>query len=114
MMTELKRWRLACPKNRLQLVFPNESGKPMNYSNAVNRYFKPALKKQSCRSIRWHDLRHTFASLMIHQGENIKYIQSQLGSLIANGDIERLFSPDESGQSGVCLSARKHHFFSNR
>jgi integrase len=56
MMTELKRWRLACPKNRLQLVFPNESGKPMNYSNAVNRYFKPALKKRGCRSIRWHDL----------------------------------------------------------
>jgi integrase len=79
MMTELKRWRLACPKNRLQLVFPNESGKPMNYSNAVNRYFKPALKKAKLPMMRWHDLRHTFASLMIHQGENIKYIQSQLG-----------------------------------
>jgi integrase len=68
MMTELKRWRLACPKNRLQLVFPNESGKPMNYSNAVNRYFKPALKKAKLPMMRWHDLRHTFASLMIHQG----------------------------------------------
>jgi integrase len=79
MMTELKRWRLACPKNRLQLVFPNESGNPMNYSNAVNRYFKPALEKAGLPSIRWHDLRHTFASLLIHQGENIKYIQSQLG-----------------------------------
>jgi len=45
MMTDLKRWRLACLKNRLQLVFPNESGNPMNYSNAVNRYFKPALTK---------------------------------------------------------------------
>ena len=79
MMTELKRWRLACPKNRLQLVFPNESGNPINYSNAVNRYFKPALEKAGLPSIRWHDLRHTFASLLIHQGENIKYIQSQLG-----------------------------------
>jgi integrase len=29
--------------------------------------------------IRFHDLRHTFASLLIEQGENIKYIQSQLG-----------------------------------
>jgi integrase len=25
------------------------------------------------------NFRHTFASLLIHQGENIKYIQSQLG-----------------------------------
>jgi integrase len=45
MMKELKLWRLACPKNRIGLVFPNESGNPMNYSNAVNRYFRPALEK---------------------------------------------------------------------
>lgn len=29
--------------------------------------------------IRFHDLRHTSASLLIEQGENIKYIQKQLG-----------------------------------
>ena len=29
--------------------------------------------------MRFHDLRHTYASLMIAQGENIKYIQTQLG-----------------------------------
>ena len=29
--------------------------------------------------IRFHDLRHTCASLLIEQGENIKYIQTQLG-----------------------------------
>jgi len=29
--------------------------------------------------IRFHDLRHTYASLLIEQGESIKYIQSQLG-----------------------------------
>jgi integrase len=29
--------------------------------------------------IHFHDLRHTYASLLIDQGENIKYIQSQLG-----------------------------------
>jgi integrase len=29
--------------------------------------------------MRFHDLRHTYASLLIEQGENIKYIQSQLG-----------------------------------
>ena len=28
---------------------------------------------------RFHDLRHTYASLLIEQGENIKYIQTQLG-----------------------------------
>lgn len=29
--------------------------------------------------MRFHDLRHTYASLLIEQGENIKYIQAQLG-----------------------------------
>jgi len=45
----------------------------------VSRYFNPALKKAGIEKIRFHDLRHTYASLMIEQGENIKYIQSQLG-----------------------------------
>lgn len=29
--------------------------------------------------LRFHDLQHTCASLLIEQGENIKHIQSQLG-----------------------------------
>ena len=29
--------------------------------------------------MRFHDLRHTYASLLIDQGENLKYIQTQLG-----------------------------------
>jgi integrase len=45
----------------------------------VRKFFKPALKKAGLPIIRFHDLRHTYASLLIEQGENIKYIQSQLG-----------------------------------
>ena len=51
----------------------------MNYSNLVNRHFFPALKASELPRIRFHDLRHTYASLLIEQGESIKYIQSQLG-----------------------------------
>jgi integrase len=36
-------------------------------------------KKVVGTKVRFHDLRHTYASLMIEQGENIKYIQTQLG-----------------------------------
>lgn len=78
-MTELKKWRLACPKSELDLVFPNSAGEPMNYSNMVNRHFLPALRAAGIPRIRFHDLRHTYASLLLHQGENVKYIQSQLG-----------------------------------
>ena len=78
-MTELKKWKLACPKNKLGLIFPNGEGNPMNYSNMVNRYFKTTIGEAEVPDIRFHDLRHTYASLMIAQGENLKYIQTQLG-----------------------------------
>jgi integrase len=45
----------------------------------IPREFETVLKKAGLQKIRFHDLRHTFASLLIDQGENIKYIQSQLG-----------------------------------
>lgn len=78
-MLELKKWKLACPPNELDLMFPNEAGGPMNYSNMVNRHFQTALNATGLPRLRFHDLRHTYASLLIEQGENIKYIQSQLG-----------------------------------
>ena len=79
MIAELKKWKLACPPNDLDLIFPNEAGQPLNHNNVVSRYFNPALEKAEIKRIRFHDLRHTYASLLIEQGENIKYIQSQLG-----------------------------------
>jgi integrase len=78
-MSELKKWRLACPKNNLGLVFPNEAGQPMDNKNMLRRHFRPALKAAGLPRFRFHDLRHTYASFLLHQGENIKYIQTQLG-----------------------------------
>ncbi len=79
MIAQLKKWKVACMPNRLNLVFPNEEGQPLNNSNMRRRYFEPALTKAGIGHIRFHDLRHTYASLLIEQGENIKYIQAQLG-----------------------------------
>lgn len=79
MMAKLKEWKLACPPNALGLVFPNSAGNPINHNNLVNRHYQPALKDAGLPIIRFHDLRHTYASLLIEQGENIKYIQTQLG-----------------------------------
>lgn len=78
-ITELKTWKLACPKNSLNLVFPNEAGGPIDHNNLLQRHFYKGLKDAGLPRIRFHDLRHTYASLMIEQGENLKYIQTQLG-----------------------------------
>lgn len=79
MMTELKKWKLACPNSDLDLVFPNDAGRVIDDSSMLRCHFHPALQNASLPRIRFHDLRHTYASLLIEQGENIKYIQTQLG-----------------------------------
>ncbi|MEW6440719.1 MAG: site-specific integrase [bacterium] len=79
LLTELKKWKLACPKCKLDLMFPNEAGRPMEHNNLMERHFKPALTKACLPGVRFHDLRHLNASMRLEQGENIKYIQSQLG-----------------------------------
>ena len=45
----------------------------------MRREFYRCLAKAGIRQARFHDLRHTFASLLIQQGANPKYIQEQLG-----------------------------------
>ena len=79
MIAELKKWKVACPPSELDLVFPNQSGNPLDHVYMLRHHFWPALKASGLPQIRFHDLRHTYASLLIEQGENIKYIQSQLG-----------------------------------
>jgi len=79
MMSQLKLWKIACPPTDLKLIFPNQAGNPINHGNMRKRHFYPAMRAAGIANIRFHDLRHTYASLLIEQGENIKYIQSQLG-----------------------------------
>jgi integrase len=37
----------------------------VNTLNVVNRHYKPLLKCAGFRDIRWHDLRHTCATLLL-------------------------------------------------
>lgn len=76
---ELKKWKLACPKGELDLMFSIEEGPPENAANLFYRRFFPALRGAGLPRMRFHNLRHTYASLLIAQEEHPKYIQSQLG-----------------------------------
>ena len=79
LVAELRRWRLACPPGAHDLVFPNGAGNPESHSNLLNRGFYPALRRAGLRKIRFHDLRHTYASLLIANGEHPKRIQALMG-----------------------------------
>jgi integrase len=61
------------------LVFPTQVGTPMSRHNLVARSFKPLLKRAGLPEIRFHDLRHTCATLMLAVGANPKVAQEALG-----------------------------------
>lgn len=75
----LRKWQIACPSSDDDLVFPNLCGKPISGANLLQRGFYPALRRAGLRRIRFHDLRHTFASLMIANGEDIVRVSRLLG-----------------------------------
>jgi len=50
-----------------------------NAQNIVNRHFKPLLKQEDLPLIRWHDLRHTCATLLARKNVNPKIVQDTLG-----------------------------------
>ncbi len=60
-------------------VFSSQRGTPLHWRNVAPRALQPALKNASLPHLRWHDLRHTFASLLIAEGANIVYVSRQLG-----------------------------------
>jgi integrase len=60
------------------LIFATATGTHLDHRNLARRVFFPALKAAGLRQIRFHDLRHTCASLLIYQGESPKYIQRQM------------------------------------
>ncbi len=66
-------------KNLPPWVFCNEHGGLLNPNHVRDRFFYGLLKKAGLRRVRFHDLRHSFASLLLQQGESPVYVKEQLG-----------------------------------
>lgn len=60
-------------------LFYNEDLQPLDQANLRHRVFYKCLAKAGLRRIRFHDLRHTYASLLISQGESLAYVKEQMG-----------------------------------
>jgi integrase len=60
-------------------VFCDVLGGPIRASNVLRRSFLPLLKRAGLPRIRFHDLRHTAATLMLRQGIHPKIVQERLG-----------------------------------
>lgn len=61
------------------LVHPNRYGRPIEKQNLTQRNWKPFLERNGFRDMRFHDLRHSTATLLFRLGVPMKVIQSILG-----------------------------------
>ena len=60
-------------------VFPGQTGRPLDAMNLLHRLWYPLLAKAGLRRRRFHDLRHTYASLLLADKESPVYVKDQLG-----------------------------------
>jgi integrase len=61
------------------LIFASESGSPLSRQHVTAHRFKPLLKRAGLPEIRFHDLRHTCATLLLSKNVNPKVVSEMLG-----------------------------------
>jgi integrase len=74
-------------------VFATLTGAPMHYRNVTRRGLAAAISRAGVEQdgqprLRFHDLRHTFASLLIAQGLNVVFVSRQLGHASASFTLD--------------------------
>jgi integrase len=84
-------------------MFLTEDGQPYSVST-INRYFRKAKELAGItRRFRFHDLRHSFASLLASKGVSIQVIAKALGHS-SSSMAERYARPNEEAMKSI-LSA---------
>jgi integrase len=62
-----------------ELVFATTIGTPLAPSNLTRQSFRPLLKRAKLPQIRFHDLRHSCATLLLEAGVHPKIVSERLG-----------------------------------
>jgi integrase len=80
---DLKEWRMRSgrPADNA-LMFPSANGAPWtlaSYQSWRRRAFNRAVEAAGVAHSRPYDLRHSFASLLLHEGRSMIYVARQLG-----------------------------------
>jgi integrase len=58
---------------------PSDQSKPTNGAFVRYKVWYKVLRRAGVRQVRVHDLRHTYASLLLEAGEPMLYVKEQLG-----------------------------------
>ena len=74
-------------KTNDQYVFPSQFGGPIS-PDSMNNTLHHVLDKAGLQRIRFHDLRHTFATIALQNGVDIKTVSSMLGHFSAGFTLD--------------------------
>jgi len=66
----------------------DSEGKPLRKDNFMHRVWRPLIRKAGLTPLRFHDLRHTFATLSLAAGVPIKVVQERLGHASAKTTLD--------------------------
>lgn len=69
----------AAPKGEHELAFPDAKGNPIQSSDLLRTGLHSALRRAGLRQVRFHDLRHSFASNLLAAGIDVVTVSKALG-----------------------------------
>ena len=86
---------------------PTDANKPVNGAFVRFKVWYRILRRAGLRAIRLHDLRHTYASLLLAAGEPMIYVKEQLGhsSIQVTVDLYGHVQPGENRDAVNRLAA---------
>ena len=74
-------------KTNDQYVFPSPNGGPIS-PDSVNNMLKRVLERAGIPKVRFHDFRHTFATIALQNGVDIKTVSGMLGHFSAGFTLD--------------------------
>ena len=85
-------------KTHDQYVFPSPNGGPIS-PDSVNNMLKRVLARAGIPKVRFHDLRHTFATIALQNGVDIKTVSGMLGHFSAGFTLDTYAHVTTSAQT---------------
>ena len=76
-----------CKVGNSEWVFPSPTGGPVS-PDSVLHMLQRVLKRAGLPRIRFHDLRHTFATMALQNGVDVKTVSSMLGHYSAGFTLD--------------------------
>ncbi len=70
------------------LLFTGPNGAPLRRNRFGDSVWRPARERAGLPHVNFHDLRHTYASLLIRHGESVKVVQARLGHASASETLD--------------------------